>query len=499
MNAYESLERRFHRIINLDDAAAMLGWDQQTMMPPGAAQARGEQVATLRAMVHELLNDPRLHDELGLAEAQAGALDGWQAANLHEMRRRWVYAAALPSSLVEAHSRAVSACEPVWRAARAASDFSLLRGPLETVLALTREVAIARAEKLGCTPYDALLDEFEPGARAERIDVIFDELAASLPTLVDRVVAHQARVGAPPLQPPGPFPRARQEALCRQLATRVGFDFACGRLDESAHPFTEGVREDVRITTRYDEDDFGGALMGVLHETGHALYEQGRPAAWRNQLVGKARGMSLHESQSLIIEMQACRSREFITFVAPLLREAFGGEGPAFAEENLYRLNTSVSRSFIRVDADEVTYPLHVILRYRLERRMIAGELAVADLPEAWNEGMRTFLGVTPPDDRQGCLQDIHWPSGGWGYFPTYTLGAMTAAQLFEAACRGNPELRPGIGRGDFAPLRTWLREHVHALASRYSTEEVVTRATGRPLDPAVFRRHLEARYLEDR
>lgn len=499
MNAYESLERRFHRIINLDDCAAMLGWDQQTMMPPGASEARGEQLATLRSLAHELLCDPRLQDELLGAEAKKAELDEWQAANLFEMRRRWIYATALPSSLVLAHTRAVSAAEPVWREAKLASNFVLLQGPLEKVLELTREVAVARAEKLGCSPYDALLDEFEPGARAERIDVIFGELAASLPPLVDRVMAHQASAGAPPEQPVGPFPRARQEALCRKLAAVVGFDFNCGRLDESAHPFTEGVREDVRITTRYDEADFGRALMGVLHEAGHALYEQGRPLKWRNQLVGKARGMSLHESQSLLIEMQACRSREFTAFVAPHIREAFDAEGAAYTEANLYRRQTRVSRSFIRVDADEVTYPLHVILRYRLERAMIAGELAVGDLPTAWNEGMQLLLGVVPPNDRLGCLQDIHWPSGGWGYFPTYTLGAMTAAQLFDAACKQNPDIRPGLRRGDFAPLRAWLREHVHSLASRHTTDEVVTRATGRSLEPSVFRRHLEQRYLEGR
>jgi carboxypeptidase Taq len=275
----------------------------------------------------------------------------------------------------------------------------------------------------------------------------------------------------------------------------LGYDFERGRLDVSTHPFCGGGDNDVRITTRYDEADFTRALMGVLHETGHALYEQGRPQAWMNQPVGQARGMSLHESQSLLMEMQACRSREFIAFAAPQMRDAFGGSGPAWEAEALWRHYTRVERGFIRVDADEVTYPAHVILRYRLEKAMIADELPLADLPAAWNDGMQALLGVVPPDDRLGCLQDIHWPSGGWGYFPTYTLGAMTAAQIFDAANRAEPEILPAIGRGDFAPLVGWLRANIHGQGSRWETNELLTRATGRPLDAAVFKAHLRRRY----
>jgi carboxypeptidase Taq len=268
-------------------------------------------------------------------------------------------------------------------------------------------------------------------------------------------------------------------------------------VDVSLHPFCGGATGDVRLTTRYDEADFTSALMGVMHETGHALYEQGRPAAWAGQPVGEARGMSLHESQSLLIEMQACRSRAFLDFAAPLLREAFNADGLAWAPENLHRLYTRVRPGLIRVDADEVTYPAHVLLRYRIERDLIAGDMDLADLPEAWNAGMRRLLGLDVPNDRLGCLQDIHWPGGAWGYFPTYTLGAMAAAQLFDAACRAEPDLLPAIGRGDFGPLLGWLRENVHSRGSLYSTDELLTRATGRPLDADVYIRHLERRYLD--
>jgi carboxypeptidase Taq len=234
----------------------------------------------------------------------------------------------------------------------------------------------------------------------------------------------------------------------------------------------------------------------VLHETGHALYELGLPSDWRHQPVGKARGMTLHESQSLLMEMQACRTHEFLNFAAPLIRDAFDGAGPAFETENLYRHYTHVERSLIRTEADEVTYPTHVILRYRLERAMVAGELDPKDLPGAFNDGLEALLGIRPPDDRQGCLQDIHWYAGAWGYFPTYTLGAIAAAQFFDAARRDLPDIVPGIAKGDFKPLVGWLRAHVHGLGSKLSTDELVAEATGTPLDQAVFKAHLTARYL---
>ncbi|OZB03353.1 MAG: carboxypeptidase M32, partial [Rhizobiales bacterium 39-66-18] len=296
----------------------------------------------------------------------------------------------------------------------------------------------------------------------------------------------------------GPFPVEAQRALGLKMMAVVGFDFERGRLDVSTHPFCGGADNDVRITTRYNEADFASALMGVMHETGHALYEQGRPQAYLSQPVSMARGMSVHESQSLLMEMQACRSREFIGYAAPILRAAFGGSGPAWEADALWRRYTRVERGFIRVDADEVTYPAHVILRYRLEKALIADTMPLSELPAAWNAGMQELLGVIPPDDRLGCLQDIHWPSGGWGYFPTYTLGAMTAAQVFDAACKADGDILPGIATGDFAPLVAWLRANIHSQGSLYETDELLTRATGRPLDAAVFKSHLIRRYASE-
>jgi carboxypeptidase Taq len=280
------------------------------------------------------------------------------------------------------------------------------------------------------------------------------------------------------------------------LMEHIGFDFDHGRLDISLHPFCGGVPDDVRITTRYFEHDFAQSLMGVLHETGHAMYERNLPAAWRLQPVGEARGMAMHESQSLLVEMQVCRGPEFLGFAAPLMRDAFSGEGAAWDTRNLSRLYTKVEPGFIRVDADEVTYPAHVILRYRLERALIAGDMRIADIPTAWNEGMEELLGITPPSDREGCLQDIHWFHGSFGYFPTYTMGALAAAQIFAAATKAEPGIKPAISRGDFAPLMRWLAANIHGRASIGSTDDILTEATGAPLGTAAFKTHLEARYF---
>jgi carboxypeptidase Taq len=411
------------------------------------------------------------------------------------MRRRWLHAASVPGALVEAESRACSECEAAWRKARPQNDFAAVLPGLQQVLRLEREIAAVKAERFETSPYEALLDQYEPGGSVATIDRLFREIASFLPDLLEAVLTRQAAFPAPPA-PVGPFPIEIQRRVAIRLMERIGFDFAHGRLDISAHPFCGGTPDDVRITTRYDESDFARALMGVLHETGHALYQRGLPASWRLQPVGRARGMAVHESQSLLLEMQVCRSRPFLGYAAPILREAFCGDGPGWEADALYRRQIRVRRGLIRVDADEVTYPAHVILRYRLERAMIAGDLAPVDLPGAWAEGLRSLLGVAPDNDREGCLQDIHWYDGNWGYFPTYTLGALIAAQLFEAARRDVPGLMQAIAKGEFAPLLGWARERVHSKGSLLSTAELVEAATGRPLGTASFERHLRNRYL---
>lgn len=500
MTAYENLKNRFARCHHLDEASGLLGWDFQTMMPDGAGRARGETLASLAGLKHQLLSAPEVGDWLAEAEGSAPS-DPWDKANLSEMRRLYTHATAVPGDLVEASSKAATEGEMAWRQARQDDDFSRLQPHLEGLIDLQRQTATAKAEALGVSPYDALLDQFEPGGRIERIETLFETLAAELPSLTDVVLERQAKIG-PPAKPKGPFPIPQQKALGQRLMGAVGFDFERGRLDISHHPFCGGAFSDVRITTRYDEDDFTSALMGVLHETGHALYEQNRPASWSSQPVGSARGMTLHESQSLLVEMQVCRGRDFLSFAVPLMREAFGKTAgtdvSGWADEDLQRQARWVERGCIRVDADEVTYPGHVILRTRLERAMLSGDLAVADLPGAWSEGMVELVGIRPPDDRLGCLQDIHWPSGAFGYFPTYTLGALAAAQLFQAAVDAVPVIPERLRRGDFSPLMGWLKENIHGRASGAGTEEILRDATGSGLGTDPFLAHLRRRYLSD-
>ncbi len=498
---YDQLAARHRRLSHLGHVEAIVGWDEATMMPEGGGEARAEALATLRVLAHEMATDPRLGELLAGAHAEAasGALDAWQTANLREIERLYVRETCLPAELVEASSRAESRSEQAWRRLRKENDWASYAPLLGEVIDRKREVAAALSSKLGLSPYDALLDGYEPGMRSAVIDTLFADLRGFLPGLIAAVVERQK--SEPMTVPAGPFPVERQRALGVEVMKRVNFDFAHGRIDVSHHPFCGGVPRDVRITTRYDEGDFVKSFMGVLHETGHAKYEQNLPAAWLDQPVGRARSMGVHESQSLLQEMQVSRSRESLTFVTPLVQEAFASaaaaQPEAFTASNLHRLYTRVRAGFIRVDADEATYPCHVILRYEIERKLMEGTMQVGDIPEAWDASMRALLGLsTAGNFRDGCMQDVHWPAGLFGYFPTYTLGAMTAAQLFAAARRALPEVSGQIARGDFAPLDGWLREHIWSRGSLRTTPELVTEATGAPLATESFKRHLRARYL---
>jgi len=490
--AYDRLTRRAARLGALGEAAAILHWDASTMMPRGGGAARGEQLATLAGLAHEMMTAPDMADDL----REATATTAWDSANLALMRRAHARATALDTALVEATARANSACEKIWREAKAAADFAMVRPALEEVLRLQRETAQALSAATGLSPYDALMESYQRGVTAAEVEPIFDAYDAFLREALPRAEEIQARRG-PPLPLPGPFPAGKQRELCRRLSLQLGLEAAHSRLDESVHPFCGGTPSDVRITTFYSEADPAKALLGVLHETGHALYERGLPEAFARQPVGESAGMAAHESQSLIIEMQACRSDAFLSFLGPELHRLYGGDAAPYAPGNLARLWRRVGRGFIRVDADELTYPAHVILRFRLERAMIEGRLAIADLPGAWAEGLQSLLGITPPDDAQGCLQDIHWHDGGFGYFPSYTLGAMAAAQLMKAARAARPGLDAALAQGDLSLLVGWLRVNVHAHGASLGFQDLLRAATGKPLDPMDFQAHLAARYLD--
>jgi carboxypeptidase Taq len=496
INAYKELEKKIGRLQALREASGMLHWDAATMMPKSVASAatRSEQIAALDGVCHEILNSSKTSDLLDSAENQNN-LDNWQTANLREMRHMWTHSSAVTNDLIVALSKACMECEIKWRSARPDSDYEGVKPLLSEVLKLVKESAIAKSEVLDCSPYEALMDEYTPGLRQETVDPIFSNIEEFLPDFLNAVLEKQAMVGQPSI-PEGPFPLDQQRALGHLLMETLGFDFNQGRLDVSLHPFSGGTPDDLRITTRYNEYDFMSGLMGILHETGHALYEKNLPKEWRHQPVGEARGMDIHESQSLLIEMQACRSKEFLSYAIPLMKKAFKKEGPEWEVNNLYQIYTAVRPGMIRVDADEVTYPAHVILRYNIEHALITDEITLNDLPNAWDEGMSNLLGLKPSNHENGCMQDIHWFDGAWGYFPSYSMGAMAAAQFFDTAVQINPNILPEISQGNFDPLYTWLTENIYNFGSLYETPELIKRATGKPLDPAIFKHHLTQRYL---
>ena len=491
-SAYDHLRALFSRLSRFGHLSAIAGWDMQTMMPPGGSKARSEALAELSVLQHQILTAQSTGELLD--RAQQETLDELDRANLREMRRQYEDAVLLPASLVEAKSLAGARCEHAWRAQRPANDWDGFVENLREVVKLSREEAQIRAQAAGTSRYDALLNLYEPGMRSSDLDRIFGDLKTWLPDLLQRVVAKQAN--EPCQTPQGPFNVDTQRQLSLSVMKLLGFNFDNGRVDVSAHPFCGGVPEDVRITTRYDENELLSALFGVVHETGHARYEQNLPRQWLGQPVALARSTAIHESQSLFFEMQLGRSEAFLKRLLPAIIQHFGAQ-PAFEESNFIAWNQRVKPGFIRVDADEVSYPAHVILRYEIERALINGEIEVDDIPALWNEKMQAWLGLsTEGNYRNGCMQDIHWTDGGFGYFPSYTLGAMYAAQLFQAARNALPGLDEAIAQGDFSALFDWLRQNIWQHGSRFSTSQLIEQATGEALNSRYFRQHLTARYL---
>ena len=492
LTAYPQLETAFTRLYRYQHLAAIAGWDQAAMMPAKGNDARAAAMAELQVLMHHTLTDPALKP---LFDAAAGeTLDDVQQASLREMRRAWQQANLLPASLVEAKSLAGSRCEHAWRSQRKANDWQGFLQNFREVVKLSRQEAQYLSDATGVSRYDALMDLYEPGMNSAEVQRIFDDVKSWLPGLIRDVMAKQA--GESTLAAQGPFPVAAQRALGVEVMGLLGFDFDAGRLDVSVHPFCGGVAEDVRITTRYREDDFVQSLMGIVHETGHARYEQNLPRQLAHLPVGQARSMGIHESQSLSFEMQLGRNPAFLQLIAPLVKKHLG-EQPAFDAANLALLYSRVRPGYIRVDADELTYPAHVILRFEIERALIEGDIEAEDIPALWDEKMMAYLGVdTRGNYRDGCLQDIHWTDGSFGYFPSYTLGAMYAAQYFATLRQQQPELDAHVAAGNLAPVLDWLDTHIWSQASRWNTDALVQRATGAPLNPLHFERHLRARYL---
>lgn len=496
--AYRTLCERFGNAGRLYAAKISLFWDSQTYMPKGGAWARGEQLAAIDAARRDLIAAPDADHLFGAADIAVNGLDPAERANLREMRRLWRHDAAVPKALLMEKAREVAKAQAAWVAARQGNDYELFAKAFAALMPLNREIAAAKGDALGLAPYDALMDEADPGLTTAMVDPIFDDLASTLPTLLADVTERQASWPVP-IPFGGDCSPERQRALAYTLASRVGHSTDNLRIDVAPHPFTlVGSPGDNRITVRFDAKNIRFAIMATLHESGHALYEAGLPARYAFFPVGAPRGATAHESQSLMVEMQASRSREFLSWLAPQLERAFGGDPACWNVANVLNTYRRVDTGHIRIEADEISYPLHVILRYRIERALLNGDLTIADLPDAWSNLSLALLGRRPPSHAVGCLQDIHWAAGLFGYFPNYALGATFAAQLFESAVRDDPAVLTSLSDGDFAPYRAWVGPRIHARGSQVPFAELVVDATAAPLSAESLKRHLRRRYLEE-
>jgi carboxypeptidase Taq len=495
--SFAEIDALCRRLEALDHAQSMLGVDEAVMMPDGGGEKRADAMSVLASMSHEMASAPHIAEWIDKAEAED--LDAAQRAAVREFRRVYVNLTCLSSDFVAKLVNARMRCEQLWRQLRARNDWNDFLPAFENVVSLVREESQRRAEVLKLSPYDAMIEQYDPGSRSAEIARVFADLKSFLKSFVPEALEAQARRQAarPKKLLSGPFPIESQKALGLSLMKAVGFDFAHGRLDVSHHPFCGGVPSDVRMTTRYRTDEFLSSLMGILHETGHGLYEQNLPHDLAHWPSARARGMAMHESQSLFQEMQLSRRPSFWAYALPLARQHLGSELDGVTPDDMLAHVHHVERGFIRVDADEATYPLHVILRFEIEQALIEGGLAVKDIPDLWDAKMQEYLGLsTAGNYKDGPMQDVHWPSGAFGYFPSYTLGAMMAAQQWAAVGRAVPDADAHIARGDFSAINDWRRDNIWSKASTLSTPELMRQATGEPLQAKYFEAHLKARYL---
>jgi carboxypeptidase Taq len=486
MEAWPELESAIHQLADIGRMGALLSWDQQTIMPRRGAEARARAVATLRVIRHHHMTDPRLGELL--AKAQAAGLDEHRAAMVRVLAHDRERAVRLPDELVRRLALAGSRGQSVWEEARAARSWEQFRPCLEEMVALKRE----QADRLGHDGerYDALLDGYEPGMKTARVEPLFGALADELQTLL-RAIADAG--GAPPSKLAGRrFPEAVQWELTMRLLRDIGFDLDAGRQDISAHPFTTSIAlRDVRVTTRIHETEPFSALASTMHEAGHGMYDQGFDPDYEDTPIAEAPSLGLHESQSRLWENLVGRSLPFWRHYAPVMHEMFGDTVAGLEADDFYREVNRVEPSLIRVESDEVTYNLHILIRFELELALLRGELEVADVPAAWDDAYERRLGVRPGHPGEGVLQDVHWSSGSFGYFPTYTIGNLYSAILWERIGAELPDIDAQIERAEFAPLLDWLRVNIHRPGYLYEGDDLIERATGSRLDHAPFIRYL--------
>jgi carboxypeptidase Taq len=492
--AYAELIRRTKEAAVLSSCGAVLGWDERTYMPRNGSAFRGDQMALIARLTHEMTTDPKVGECLASIEGSSLVADpeSSEAINTREIRRTFDRAVKLPKELVEELARVTTQAQQVWQEARGRNDFPAFRPWLEKIVALKRQEADAVGFREH--PYDALLDEYEPGATASEVRKVFAALSVELVPLIAAVGQSKRKPRPDVLE--GDFPVDAQQVFAREAATAIGFDFEAGRLDVTTHPFCSGIGPgDCRITTRYNPRFFNEAFFGVLHEAGHGIYEQGLATEHFGTPLGTYCSLGIHESQSRLWENQVGRGRPFWKHFYPKAQRAFPAALGDIAVDDFYFAINIVRPSFIRVEADEATYNLHIILRFELELGLLTGDLRPADVPGAWNEKFQTMFGLTPPDDRQGCLQDIHWSMGGLGYFPTYTLGNLYAANLMDAARAQLPGLEGDFAGGQFGRLKAWLNDKVHRPGRSYRSDELCQRVTGSGLRHGPLIAYLREKY----
>lgn len=492
---YLELEKHLARATHLKHMLLLAQWDSITMLAPGSAPSRQREIATVASMIHQMRTDPEVGSFIEAAAQEVGALDEWQRANLRLAQKTYEEAKCIAPAMEQEYIRTTGECEFVWRTARKNNDFKQLAPHLDRLFTITRQIANIKANHLGKKPYDVLLDAYNPDFTSIAIQESYAVLKAELPGLVQAVMAKQASEKVIPLTEQ--ISEATQKTIGLKILEKMGFSLNHGRLDESAHPFCMGSNDDVRLTTRYEKDNFLSGLTGIIHEAGHGLYQQNLPKAYRDQPVGTYKGPDFHESQSIIMERQAATSRAFMEYLAQLLRDEFSLHGPAYEADNLYKLLTRVTPSLVRVEADEVTYPLHVILRFEIEQAIVEGSVQANDLPALWNEKMQEYLGIVPETDTLGCMQDIHWPLGMIGCFPAYTNGAIMASMLMQAARQKYPAIDTELRNGVFDSLNTYLTENLRQFGSLKSSADLLAGATGyRQVEPKIFISYLKHKYL---
>lgn len=495
--AYQELVAHLKRVHSLGSIGELLGWDEQVNLPPESADQRAEQHAVLAEVIHAAAGDRRMGEVLTRLE-QAGDVPGApesgverdRRAVIRQARKDFDRATKLPAEFVREKAEQGSRGYHAWAKAKKDSDFPSYVPVLEKNL----ELAKREAAYLGWEgrAYDYMIDKHDPGMTTALIAQLFAELKSESVPFVRQIAASKVKARKELLRG---FPVDQQRAFLRDVTEALGFNYGRGRIDVSLHPFCSGTGADVRMTTRFDEDEPLDSLFSSIHETGHGLYEQGLPAEHRGTALGMHAGMGAHESQSRLWENQVSRSRGFWRHFEPKFREKFPLQTNGVASDELYLAINAVEPTLIRVDADEVTYNLHIILRFELEQKLFSGELAVRDLPAAWNDASRELLGLVPANDREGVLQDVHWSDGAFGYFPSYCLGNMMAAQLWYRAIEERPTLEQDFAGGDFSWLLSWLRKNVHAQGRRYELPELVRRATGQELSPRALIKYLKERY----